>query len=215
MAALGGDPDTVEVPILQFVHLVHEGGGARDVQAPGRFVTLDDLLDAIGVDATRFFMLRSSHDRTIDLDLELAAQAVGREPGVLRPVRARPDRLDAAAAGRGPGGRGARRPEPTGARGRWSLPERELIKKLASFPEEVAEAAERRAPHRITQYAARARPRVHHVLRGLQGGRGDAGGGRVVPDRAVGRRAADDRAVARPARGQRAGVDVGLSPGSG
>ena len=36
MAALGGDPDSVEVPIIQFVHLVHGGGDVRDVQAPRR-----------------------------------------------------------------------------------------------------------------------------------------------------------------------------------
>ena len=38
----------------------------------GEFVTLDELLDEIGVDATRFFMLQRSHDRTLDLDVELA-----------------------------------------------------------------------------------------------------------------------------------------------
>ena len=64
----------------------------------GDFVTLDDLLDVIGVDATRYFMLRSSHDRTLDLDVELARQPVGREPRLLHPVRARADRVDAAAA---------------------------------------------------------------------------------------------------------------------
>ena len=152
MAALGGDPDTVEVPILQFVHLVHEGEALAMSKRRGDFVTLDDLLDAIGVDATRFFMLRSSHDRTIDLDLELARKQSAENPvyyvqyahaRIASMLRRLPEgRVDAALA--------------EGAdwdSGRLEPPERNLVKKLAAFPEELAEAAERRAPHRITQYA--------------------------------------------------------------
>lgn len=152
MAALGGDPDTVEVPILQFVHLVHEGEVFAMSKRRGDFVTLDDLLDAIGVDATRFFMLRSSHDRTLDLDLELARKQSAENPvyyvqyahartaSMLR--RLGEERVAAALApGADWGGDGL------------EAAERDLIKKLAAFPEDVAEAAQRRAPHRITQYA--------------------------------------------------------------
>ena len=46
----------------------------------GDFVTLDELLDEIGVDATRFFMLQRSHDRTIDLDLDLARKQSRENP---------------------------------------------------------------------------------------------------------------------------------------
>ena len=80
MAALGGDPDTVESPIIQFVHLVHEGEAFAMSKRRGDFVTLDDLLDVIGVDATRYFMLRSSHDRTLDLDVELARSQSAENP---------------------------------------------------------------------------------------------------------------------------------------
>jgi arginyl-tRNA synthetase len=152
MVALGGDPDTVEVPILQFVHLVHEGEVFAMSKRRGDFVTLDDLLDAIGVDATRLFMLRSSHDRTLELDLELARKQSAENPvyyvqyahariaSMLR--RLAPERVAAALA-----------PGADWGSERLQVPERELIKKLASFPEEIAEAAERRAPHRIAQYA--------------------------------------------------------------
>jgi len=152
MATLGGDPDTVEVPIIQFVHLVHEGEALAMSKRRGDFVTLDDLLDAIGVDATRFFMLRSSHDRTIDLDLELARKQSAENPvyyvqyahaRIASMLRKLPEgRVNAALASGADWGDGALAP-----------PERNLIKKLASFPEEVAEAADRRAPHRIAQYA--------------------------------------------------------------
>src|SRR5436305_2434647 len=80
MAALGGDPDTVELPLLQFVHLVAGGEVFAMSKRRGDFITLDDLIDAIGVDATRFFMLRSSHDRTIDLDVELARKQSRENP---------------------------------------------------------------------------------------------------------------------------------------
>ena len=62
----------LEVLILQFVHLVEGEERTAMSKRRGDFVTLDELLDEIGVDATRFFMLQSSHDRTLDLDLDLA-----------------------------------------------------------------------------------------------------------------------------------------------
>ncbi|MDQ6804397.1 MAG: arginine--tRNA ligase, partial [Actinomycetota bacterium] len=66
-AALGGDPEAIEVPLLQFVHLLEGTQRAAMSKRRGEFVTLDELLDEIGVDATRFFMLQRSHDRTVDL----------------------------------------------------------------------------------------------------------------------------------------------------
>ena len=80
MAALGGDPDTVELPLLQFVHLVAGGEVFAMSKRRGDFVTLDDLLDEIGVDATRYFMLQRSHDRTIELDVELARKQSRENP---------------------------------------------------------------------------------------------------------------------------------------
>ncbi|HEY1519144.1 MAG TPA: arginine--tRNA ligase [Solirubrobacteraceae bacterium] len=150
MSALGGDPDTVELPLLQFVHLVAGGEVFAMSKRRGDFVMLDDLLDEIGVDATRFFMLQRSHDRTIDLDVELARKQSRENPvyyiqyahariaSMLRRFPAA--RVEAALAG---------------DLGAVALeePERELIKKLLSFPSEVAEAVERRGPHRIAGYA--------------------------------------------------------------
>jgi arginyl-tRNA synthetase len=152
MAALGGDPDTVEVPILQFVHLVHEGEVLAMSKRRGDFVTLDDLLDAIGVDATRFFMLRSSHDRTLEFDLELARRQSAENPVYY--VQYAHARI-ASMLRRLPEGRVADALEAGAEWGLESLQrqERDLINKLAAFPGEVTEAALRRAPHRITQYA--------------------------------------------------------------
>jgi arginyl-tRNA synthetase len=151
MAALGGEPETLEVLILQFVHLVEGSERAAMSKRRGDFVKLDDLLDEIGVDATRFFMLQRSHDRTLDLDLQLARQQSAENPVYyVQYAHARiasmlgrlsPERLQTALA--------------VGAH--WGsdelhASERDLIKKLAAFPDEVAEAALRRAPHRIAVY---------------------------------------------------------------
>ncbi|HUZ29355.1 MAG TPA: arginine--tRNA ligase [Solirubrobacteraceae bacterium] len=152
MASLGEDPDVVEVPILQFVHLVRGDRALAMSKRKGDFVTLDDLVDAIGVDATRFFMLQRSHDRTLDLDLELATKQSAENPvyyvqyahariaSMLRRLPA--ERVESALAADSDLGNG-----------RLAGPERDLVKKLAAFPTEVAEAAQRRAPHRITGYA--------------------------------------------------------------
>ncbi len=149
--ALGEDPDKVDIPILQFVHIV-EGGGRKGMsKRRGDFVTLDELIGSIGVDATRWFMISRSHDSTIDLDLELARRqdpenpvyyvqyAHARIASILR--RAGDDDVNAALGAEVPA---ALDLHPS---------ERELIRRLLSFPGEMRDAAERRAPHRVATYA--------------------------------------------------------------
>jgi arginyl-tRNA synthetase len=149
LAVLGTDPDRLEVPLLQFVHLVEGGSRATMSKRRGDFITLDDLIDQIGVDATRFFMLSRSHDSTVDLDLELAVKeqpenpvyyvqyAHARTANILREIGA--ERVAEAL-----GWSGVVEHHPS---------QRELVRKLLAFPDEAAEAAERRAPHRIAVYA--------------------------------------------------------------
>ncbi len=150
MAALGVEPGRLEIPILQFVHIVEGGRRSSMSKRRGDFVTLDDLIAEIGVDATRFYMLSRSHESTVDLDLELAREQSSENPvyyvqyahariaSML--AKAGEARVEAALAA------GARPSELHPA-------ERELIKKLLAFPGEVAEAADRRSPHRIAAYA--------------------------------------------------------------
>jgi len=150
LAAAGADPDRLVVPLLQFVHVVEGGERASMSKRRGDFVTLEELLDEVGVDATRFFMLSRSADSTVDLDLTLAKKqekdnpvyyvqyAHARTASILR--RAGEERVAAALAA---------------PRGALSLhaSERELVKKLLSFPAVVSEAAARRAPHMIAVYS--------------------------------------------------------------
>ncbi len=118
----------------------------------GEFITLDELLDEIGVDATRFFMLQRSHDRTVDLDLDLARRESPENPVYyVQYAHARIVSMLGKAS--------AARVEQALADGAdWGVEElhpaeRSLLKSLAAFPDEIAEAAERRAPHRIATYA--------------------------------------------------------------
>jgi len=150
VAALGGDPAQLEIPLLQFVHIVERGEKASMSKRRGDFVTLDELIAEIGVDATRFFMLQRSHDSTVDLDLDLAREQSAENPvyyvqyahariaSILERIGA--ERVEQAPA-----------ETPSGLE--LHPAERELVRKLLTFPAEVAEAASRRAPHRIATYA--------------------------------------------------------------
>jgi arginyl-tRNA synthetase len=150
IAALGADPDRLEIPLLQFVHIVEGGSRASMSKRRGDFITLDELIGEIGVDATRWFMLSRSHDSTVDLDLELAKRESSENPVYY--VQYAHARIHSVLAKAG-------QERVAAALGRRAHPEelhaseRELIRKLLAFPDEVAEAAERRGPHRIAAYA--------------------------------------------------------------
>ena len=175
-AALGGDPEHLEMLIMQLVHLMRRGERAQMSKRAGEFVTLDDLLAEIGVDAARWYLLARSHDTTVDLDLDLAREQSSENPvyyvqyaharisAVL--AKAGEERVPSALADVADGSRGQAggetREEPRALGGEQApgedrtplhAAERALIKQLLAFPEEVAEAAERRAPHRIAAYA--------------------------------------------------------------
>ncbi|HEX4837952.1 MAG TPA: arginine--tRNA ligase [Solirubrobacteraceae bacterium] len=149
--ALGGDPGHLEMLIMQLVHLMRRGERAQMSKRAGEFVTLEELLGEIGVDAARWFLLSRSHDTTIDLDLDLAREQSNENPvyyvqyahariaSML--AKAGAERVERALQSAGEGG------EPLHSA------ERALVKGLLAFPGEVREAAARRAPHRMTAYA--------------------------------------------------------------
>jgi arginyl-tRNA synthetase len=150
MGSLGADPERLEVPILQFVHVVEGDARASMSKRRGEFITLDELVGEIGVDATRYFMLSRSHDSTIDLDLDLARQQSSENPVYyVQYAHARITSIRRKAGEE----RVARALAASGAAVELHPSERALVKKLLAFPEEVSEAAERRAPQRITVYA--------------------------------------------------------------
>jgi arginyl-tRNA synthetase len=78
--ALGADPEVFEVLIMSLVHIVEEGERAQMSKRSGDFISLDELCDDIGVDATRWFMLWRSHETTVDLDLAIARTQSSENP---------------------------------------------------------------------------------------------------------------------------------------
>jgi arginyl-tRNA synthetase len=150
LVALGQPAGALELIIMQFVNLIERGETTSMSKRRGDFVTLDELIELIGVDAVRYFMLQRSHDTTVDLDLDLA-RAHSRDNPVYY-VQYAHARI-ASILGRAGEKRVARAlDEARTFVGELHPSERTLIKKLLAFGEEVEEAAARRAPHRITAY---------------------------------------------------------------
>jgi arginyl-tRNA synthetase len=157
--ALGHDADSCEVVILQMVSL-HEAGEAKKMsKRRGDFVTLDEFIDTVGVDASRWFLLNRSHDQTLDIDIGLATEQSNTNPvfyvqyaharicSIVRKATADLDVDIAAVDASALAGRGSIDATPL------DPAERRLVKRLAEFPQVVREAAERRHPHAIGFYA--------------------------------------------------------------
>ena len=77
--ALGGDPDKLEILLGQLVNLIINGEEVR-MGKRRKMVTLDELIDEVGVDATRFWMSMRSIDTTLDFDIELAKRSTDENP---------------------------------------------------------------------------------------------------------------------------------------
>ena len=146
-AAFGDDPDTVEVLIGQMVNLVRDGVAVKMSKRAGTVITLDDLVEAIGVDAARYVLVRSSVDSSIDIDLALWASATNENPVYY--VQYAHARLASLARNAAELGIDAEGPD-------LSLlvheQEGELIRTIGDYPRVVASAANLREPHRIARY---------------------------------------------------------------
>jgi arginyl-tRNA synthetase len=146
-AALGDDPDTVEVLIGQMVNLVRDGQPVRMSKRAGTVITLDDLVDAIGVDAARYALIRSSVDTPIDIDLALWSSASNENPVYyVQYAHARLSALARNAAELGV--------IPDTAHLELLTHEKEgtLIRNIGEFPRVLKTAAALREPHRVSRY---------------------------------------------------------------
>ena len=148
--ALGGDPDQIEIVIQQFVHLLGAEGRTAMSKREGEYVTLDELVDEIGVDAARFFLLARSHETTVDLDLDLAVRHSSDNPVYY--VQYAHARIASMLAKAGTG-RIVEAVAAVAPAGPLHPSERALLGRLVAFPVELEEAADRRAPHRVSAYA--------------------------------------------------------------
>jgi arginyl-tRNA synthetase len=150
---LGYDPERVEVLIYQLVHLTRGGEQTKISKRRGDVVFLDELIDEVGVDAARWYLVNRGPDQTIEIDVDLAAERSVKNPVYY--VQYAHARIA-----------GIRR-NASGAEVSAEVPpnlaveERELIKRLAELPLIAAEAAERRGPQAIPTYAIRVADDFH------------------------------------------------------
>lgn len=157
--ALGFDPDAVEIVLYQFVTLLRAGELVRMSKRAGDIVTLDELLDEVGVDATRFTLLSRSNDSPIDFDIELVKRQTMDNPVYyVQYGHARIASILRLAEERGI----ALRPVEEADLSLLSTEaEADLLKAIAELPAQVREAAELRAPHRLTYFAQELASRFH------------------------------------------------------
>lgn len=146
-AALGDDPATVEVLIGQMVNLVRDGTPVRMSKRAGTVITLDDLVDAVGVDGARYSLIRSSVDVNIDIDLDLLTKQSNDNPVYyVQYAHARMSALARNAADLGV----------VSSLDHLDLlddpAEGELIRTIGDFDDVVATAATLREPHRVCRY---------------------------------------------------------------
>lgn len=147
-AAMGYDADRVEVLIGQMVNLLRDGQALRMSKRAGTVITLDDLVEAIGIDGARYSMVRSSVDSSLDIDLELwASQSSDNPVYYVQYGHARLCSIARRAKEAGVNTDGADYALLTHGR------EGDLIRTLGEFPGVVTSAAQLREPHRVARYA--------------------------------------------------------------
>jgi arginyl-tRNA synthetase len=151
VACFGDDPErNLQILIGQMVNLVREGEPVRMSKRAGTLVTLEDFVDALGVDAARYALARYSSDSPIDIDIDMWTRASRDNPVYyVQYVAARTASVsrNAAEVGLDRGVADSFRPELLA-----HDKENELLKALGQYPAVVAGAAELREPHRVARY---------------------------------------------------------------
>ncbi|MDQ0218545.1 arginine--tRNA ligase [Peribacillus cavernae] len=146
--ALGYQREQLEVEIIQLVHLYKNGEKMKMSKRTGKAVTMRDLIDEVGLDATRYFFAMRSADTHLDFDLDLAVSQSNDNPvyyaqyahARISSILRQGEEQNISYEGTADFSQIS------------SEKEIELLKKLGEFPQAVAEAAEKRMPHRITNY---------------------------------------------------------------
>ncbi|MCM3243888.1 arginine--tRNA ligase [Cytobacillus firmus] len=145
--ALGYDREALEVEIIQLVHLYKNGEKMKMSKRTGKAVTMRDLVEEVGLDATRYFFAMRSADTHLDFDLDLAVSQSNENPVYYAQyAHARISSILRQGEEQGMSAEAAD----------YSLIQAEkeidVLKKIGEFPQAVGEAAQKRMPHRITNY---------------------------------------------------------------
>ena len=162
---LGFEPDRVEVLIYQLVSVVEQGEAKRISKRRGDVVFLEELIEKVGADATRWYLVSRGHDQPIEIDVDLAAEQTQKNPVYY--VQYAHARIAGIMRNAGDAELSA------DIRSELAPEERGLVKRLVEFPAVVAEATERRAAHALPTYAIRVADdfhRFYHHHRVLEAG---------------------------------------------
>ncbi|BDU11240.1 arginine--tRNA ligase [Aurantimicrobium sp. INA4] len=148
-AAFGDEPGVnLEIMIGQMVNLVRDGQPMRMSKRAGTIVTLEDLVEAVGVDAGRYALVRSSSDSQLDIDLDLLGKKTNDNPVFyVQYAHAR-----TCAVGRNAKAFGVCREDGFAPELLNHEAESQLLGALQEFPRIVTQAAELREPHRVARY---------------------------------------------------------------
>ena len=148
-AAFGDEPGVnLEIMIGQMVNLVRDGQPIRMSKRAGTIVTLEDLVEAVGVDAGRYALVRSSSDSQLDIDLDLLGKKTNDNPVFyVQYAHAR-----TCAVARNAESSGVRREDGFAPELLGHEAESQLLGVLQEFPRIVSQAAELREPHRVARY---------------------------------------------------------------
>lgn len=148
-AAFGDEPGVnLEIMIGQMVNLVRDGQPMRMSKRAGTIVTLEDLVEAVGVDAGRYALVRSSSDSQLDIDLDLLGKKTNDNPVFyVQYAHAR-----TCAVARNSEASGVHREDGFAPELLDHEAESQLLGVLQEFPRIVAQAAELREPHRVARY---------------------------------------------------------------
>lgn len=163
MAALGNDPEKLTVLIAQMVSLFQDGEKVKMSKRTGKAVTMEDLMDEVGVDAIRYFFTMRSMDSHLDFDMDLAISTSNENPvfyvqyaharicSIFR--QAEEQGLSMPAAGSINYGK------------LTAEAEFDLLRRIGELPQEVAEAAQHYSPHRLIRYVYELASQFHSYYR--------------------------------------------------
>ena len=150
MDAVGLDGSRLDVVLMQMVNLMRDGKPVRMSKRTGKAITLTDLLDEVPIDSARFFFNMRESSSTLDFDLDLAVRSDSENPVYyVQYAHARICSLLKKLEAQGTVFRG---PEAADAALLTDASEQALIRLLAAFPAEIAAAAEKYDPARITRF---------------------------------------------------------------
>ncbi|MGI2296404.1 arginine--tRNA ligase [Paenibacillus sp. GXUN7292] len=163
MAALGNDPERLTVLIAQMVSLFQDGEKVKMSKRTGKAVTMEDLMDEVGIDAIRYFFTMRSMDSHLDFDMDLAISTSNENPvfyvqyaharicSIFRQAEEQGITLSSV--------------DSIAYNKLNTEAEFDLIRKVGELPSEIAEAAQQYAPHRLIRYVYELASQLHSYYR--------------------------------------------------